>query len=330
MSPLEHLASSSRRLRRPADEARVRAPALELRIYRDHGRHGQTNAGHVSLEQLEVMSAIENAARQPSEASRALRGCAYTTIAYNSCRKPALPKCPSGRAKEWLADRGLIMLRCVLHVVFTSRRESPTSLTEQGRGLRSLSSLAEDHARSSRTQPRGARIGITSVAQLGRLGPITTTCNMMCRAVAISPTASVGVCRRSPPVFFSPFFFFFFFFFFPLFFFSFFFFFLGFFFFLCFFFPLSRRKSWEKLVAAHEVGRSFFGDHVHLADDTPSQPPGPLASQGVLTQSAGRGPETVGTICRVIPSSLPLPTAVDRLERQGVTLNGRTTHRGPR
>jgi Transposase zinc-binding domain len=31
--------------------------------------------------------------------------CAYTTIAYNSCRNRHCPKCQGAAAKEWLADR---------------------------------------------------------------------------------------------------------------------------------------------------------------------------------------------------------------------------------
>ena len=63
-------------------------PALEVAdIFRDHGpAWRRANAGHVSLEQLKVMSAIENC-RTAALGGHVARceDCAYTTIAYNSC-----------------------------------------------------------------------------------------------------------------------------------------------------------------------------------------------------------------------------------------------------
>ena len=63
-------------------------PALEVAdIFRDFGPAWRTaNAGHVSLGQLKVMSAIENC-RTAALGGHVARceDCAYTTIAYNSC-----------------------------------------------------------------------------------------------------------------------------------------------------------------------------------------------------------------------------------------------------
>ena len=63
-------------------------PMLEVAdIFRDHGAAWrQTNAGHVSLDQLKVMSAIESC-RTAALGGHVARceDCAYTTIAYNSC-----------------------------------------------------------------------------------------------------------------------------------------------------------------------------------------------------------------------------------------------------
>jgi len=56
-------------------------------IFRDHGpAWRQANAGHVSVGQLKVMSAIENC-RTAALGGHVARcqDCAYTTIAYNSC-----------------------------------------------------------------------------------------------------------------------------------------------------------------------------------------------------------------------------------------------------
>jgi predicted Zn-ribbon and HTH transcriptional regulator len=101
----------------------VSRPALEVAdIFRDHGpAWRRANAGHVSLEQLKVMSAIENC-RTAALGGHVARceDCAYTTIAYNSCRNRHCPKCQGAAAKEWLADREADLLPVpYYHVVFT-------------------------------------------------------------------------------------------------------------------------------------------------------------------------------------------------------------------
>src|SRR5213595_1301894 len=100
-----------------------RAPALEVaEIFRDRGpAWRRANAGHVSLEQLKVMSAIENC-RTAALGGHVARceDCTYTTIAYNSCRNRHCPKCQGAAAKEWLADREADLLPVpYYHVVFT-------------------------------------------------------------------------------------------------------------------------------------------------------------------------------------------------------------------
>ena len=98
-------------------------PALEVAdIFRDHGAAWRAaNAGHVSLDQLKVMTAIERCR------TAALGGhvercetCAHTVIAYNSCRNRHCPKCQGAAAQQWLAEREaeLLPLR-YFHVVFT-------------------------------------------------------------------------------------------------------------------------------------------------------------------------------------------------------------------
>ena len=63
-------------------------PALEVAdIFRSHGpAWRQVNAGHVSLDQMKVMSAIERC-RTAALGGHVLRcdDCAHTQIAYNSC-----------------------------------------------------------------------------------------------------------------------------------------------------------------------------------------------------------------------------------------------------
>jgi hypothetical protein len=101
----------------------VSRPAVEVAdIFRRHGpawRHA--NAGHVSLAQLKVMSAIENC-RTAALGGHVERceDCAHARIAYNSCRNRHCPKCQAIAAKEWLAEREAELLPVpYYHVVFT-------------------------------------------------------------------------------------------------------------------------------------------------------------------------------------------------------------------
>src|SRR5437016_3288797 len=98
-------------------------PALEVAdIFRGHGaawRHA--NRGHVSLDQLKVMSAIESC-RTAALGGHVARceDCAHTMIAYNSCRNRHCPKCQGAAAREWMAAREAELLPVpYFHVVFT-------------------------------------------------------------------------------------------------------------------------------------------------------------------------------------------------------------------
>ena len=98
-------------------------PALEVAdIFRAHGEAWRrANAGHVSLGQLKVMSAIERcrtAAFGGHVAS--CQDCGHGQIAYNSCRNRHCPKCQGAAAKEWLEARQAELLEVpYFHVVFT-------------------------------------------------------------------------------------------------------------------------------------------------------------------------------------------------------------------
>src|SRR5262245_5977243 len=67
------------------------------------------------------MAAIENC-RTAALGGHVARceDCAYTTIAYNSCRNRHCPKCQGAAARAWLAERKaeLLPVPC-FHVVFT-------------------------------------------------------------------------------------------------------------------------------------------------------------------------------------------------------------------
>ena len=91
-------------------------------ILRDYGpAWRKTNEGHISLDQLKVMSAIERC-RSAELGGHVLRcsGCEQVQIAYNSCRNRHCPKCQSSAAKRWLEAREDELLPVgYFHVVFT-------------------------------------------------------------------------------------------------------------------------------------------------------------------------------------------------------------------
>src|ERR1700741_5298026 len=91
-------------------------------IFRSHGAAWRrSNAGHLSLGQLKVMSAVE-ACRTAALGGHVARceDCEHTRVAYNSCRNRHCPKCQGAAAREWLADREAELLPLpYYHVVFT-------------------------------------------------------------------------------------------------------------------------------------------------------------------------------------------------------------------
>ena len=98
-------------------------PKLEVAdIFRDHGAAWRAaNAGHVSLDQLKLMTAIERCrtAALGGHVERCEK-CSHTVIAYNSCRNRHCPKCQGAAAREWLAEREAELLPVpYFHVVFT-------------------------------------------------------------------------------------------------------------------------------------------------------------------------------------------------------------------
>src|ERR1700721_118795 len=98
-------------------------PELEVAdIFRRHGEAWCTaNAGHVSLAQRRVMTAIEicRTAALGGHVERC-EDCAHTRIAYNSCRNRHCPKCQWPTAQAWLEPRKAELLPVpYFHVVFT-------------------------------------------------------------------------------------------------------------------------------------------------------------------------------------------------------------------
>jgi hypothetical protein len=98
-------------------------PNLEVAdIFRRHGEAWRAaNAGHVTLSQRRVMTAIESCrtAALGGHVERC-QDCAHTRIAYNSCRNRNCPKCQQSAAAAWLAAREAELLPVpYFHVVFT-------------------------------------------------------------------------------------------------------------------------------------------------------------------------------------------------------------------
>jgi len=101
----------------------VARPRLEVAdVFRAHGAAWRkANAGHLSLVQLKVMSAIESC-RTAALGGHVERceGCAHERIAYNSCRNRHCPKCQGAAARQWLEEREAELLPVAYyHLVFT-------------------------------------------------------------------------------------------------------------------------------------------------------------------------------------------------------------------
>jgi len=221
-------------------------PRLEVAdIFRAHGAAWrEANAGHVSLGQLKVMSAIETC-RTAALGGHVERceDCAHTVIAYNSCRNRHCPKCQGAAAKAWLAERQADLLPVAYyHLVFTLPAQI-ADIAYQNKAVlydilfkasaETLATIAAD------PKHLGARIGITSV--LHTWGSAMTHhphVHMIVPGGGISLDGERWVSCR--PGFFLP---------------------------VRVLSRLFRRLFLEKLGAAHAAGLlHFFGSHAHLDD----------------------------------------------------------------
>jgi hypothetical protein len=221
-------------------------PALEVAdIFRDFGpAWRQANAGHVSLGQLKVMSAIERC-RTAALGGHVARceDCAYTTIAYNSCRNRHCPKCQGAAAKRWLAERQAELLPVpYFHVVFTL----PTAIAELAYQNKAvvydlLFKAASETVLTIAADPKhlGARIGITAVLHTwGSTMIHHPHVHMIVPGGGISLDGSRWVSCR--PSFFLP---------------------------VLVFSKLFRGLMLAKLLAAHKAGQlQFFNQYARLAE----------------------------------------------------------------
>lgn len=138
-------------------------------IFRGHGAVWRiAHAGHISLDQLKVMSAIEHC-RSAKLGGHVLccTDCGEIQIAYNSCRNRHCPKCQSSAAKRWLDARMHDLLPVeYYHVVFTL----PAAIADiayQNKAViyNILFTAAAETLRIIASDPKhlGARIGVTMV-----------------------------------------------------------------------------------------------------------------------------------------------------------------------
>src|SRR3954451_3131917 len=145
-------------------------PQLEVAdILRQHGAVWRAaHAGHVSLAQLKVMSAIESCRTAARGAHvEACEGCRHTRTAYTSCRNRHCPKCQGAAARDWLAEREADLLPVgYFHVVFTV----PAAVAEIAFDNKAavydlLFRAASETMLTIAADPKhlGARIGITAV-----------------------------------------------------------------------------------------------------------------------------------------------------------------------
>ena len=220
-------------------------PGLEVAdIFRDHGSAWrQANAGHVSLGQLKVMSAVQQCRTAALGGHVAIcADCAYTTVAYNSCRNRHCPKCQGIAARTWLADRQAELLPVpYFHVVFTLPAQIAV-LAYQNKAViyDLLFRAAAETVLTIAADPKhlGARVGITAVLHTwGSTMIHHPHVHMIVPGGGIALDGSRWVACR--PRFFLP---------------------------VRVFSRLFRRLMLEKLLAAHQAGRlQFFGDHTALA-----------------------------------------------------------------
>ena len=221
-------------------------PTLEVAdIFRVHGpAWRRANAGHVSLGQLKVMSAIERC-RTAALGGHVMRceKCAHEHVAYNSCRNRHCPKCQGAAAADWLAAREAELLPVpYFHVVFTVPAEiADIAYHNKAVVYDILFKATAETLITIAADPKhlGARIGFTSVLHTWG-SALTHHPHIHCivpgggisldgrRWIACRPTflLSVHVLSR-----------------------------------------LFRRLFLEKLVAAHHAGHlSFFNDLAPLTD----------------------------------------------------------------
>jgi hypothetical protein len=214
-------------------------------IFRDLGpAYRARNAGHLSLGQLRVMSAIECCRTAALGGHvRACEDCAHIDVAYNSCRNRHCPKCQAAAAYDWLeARRAELLPVSYYHVVFTLPAPiADVAYTNKAVIYNALFKAASEALLTIAADPKhlGARIGVTMVLHTWG-SALTHHPHVHCIVPGggVAPDGERWIpCR---PNFFLP---------------------------VRVLSRLFRRLMLQRLVAAHGDGAlAFFGDHASLRD----------------------------------------------------------------
>ena len=147
----------------------MRASIEVADIFRVAGPAYRTaHAGHLSLAQLKVMSAVEHCRTAVLGGHvEACADCGHWRIAYNSCRNRHCPKCQGAAARTWLAEREADLLPVgYFHVVFTLPTEIADIAFQNMALVYDLLFKAASETMLTIAADRkhlGARIGITAV-----------------------------------------------------------------------------------------------------------------------------------------------------------------------
>ena len=214
-------------------------------IFRAHGpAWRRAQAGHLSLGQLKVMSAIERCrtAALGGHVARCEK-CDHIHIAYNSCRNRHCPKCQGAAAKAWLAEREAELLPVpYCHVVFTLPAPiADIAYQNKAQIYAILFKATAETLLTIAADPKhlGARIGLTAVLHTWG-SALTHHPHLHCIVPGggLSPDGERWISCR--PGFFLP---------------------------VRVLSRLFRRLFLEQLAAAHAAGRlHFFGAHAPLAE----------------------------------------------------------------
>jgi hypothetical protein len=201
-------------------------------------------AGHLSLGQLKVMSAIE-ACRTAALGGHvaACQDCGHIHVAYNSCRNRHCPKCQGAAAKDWLAARQAELLPVpYYHVVFTLPAEiADIAYQNKAQVYAILFRAASETLLTIAADPKhlGAKIGITAVLHTwGSAMPHHPHIHCIVPGGGLSPDGKEWIACRS-----------------------------GFFLPVRVLSRLFRRLFLERLLTAHEAGDLRFFNHLAQLTD---------------------------------------------------------------
>jgi hypothetical protein len=145
-------------------------PVLDVAdVFRAHGAaYRLSQAGHLSLGQLKVMSAIE-ACRTAELGGHVERceDCARLRVSYNSCRNRHCPKCQGAAAQRWLEARQAELLPLAYyHVVFSLPAQiADIAFRNKAVVYDILFKAASETLLTIAADPKhlGARLGLTAV-----------------------------------------------------------------------------------------------------------------------------------------------------------------------